>query len=630
MKKMDYWIPAVPGRKTSEVIQACQRFRSTDSTAPGTRGFTLFRLVTMIAFLGTFTITLWGYYHSSSSSTARDLPAHDQTISVHAVPSVRTEESSSGAGRKVSAHRATPDSGADGDKNAVHSSATGHQGYADTNRLGLTVGNQSGYPYEAIHAGINAPQAPATGSQDIDIEDATRTISGKVLDQSGQPIPGAAVSATVKRFFGTSREDNEAPRTGDPGTVYKYNFVSREDGSYAFTGLADGEYLLKAAYERYLPARITVRSGVRDVNLVMARPDFRYIQGVVTNQSGHALAGVKVLPNLPSARMSESNDAGLYEAELPLIEDAAPESLFVRFKLEGYRDRLVRIGENDWNDLNQARFDIAMQPVNDVAAVAGTIRSNSGSPVSGQTVTLHSTILGNRYTTVTDSTGSFLIENIDLGDDYGITVRPRGGYKDYSYQPLSIRADLMNLNILLEPLETTVLNGQMMDTQGNPIPGFTLQLRSVQAAGHVIEVKGDYQGHFRVNDAPLDSLLFETWSSPQFRISNVGPPGKYDLLPLILDWGNHEIHGRVQNSQGVPVCASQIQLTWIHTYNGIRSVATRKTVTDAAGNFRFSQVGPGQHTLSVDAPGFQSSRLTYETGMNGNNEVLIRLQGKLL
>ena len=150
------------------------------------------------------------------------------------------------------------------------------------------------------------------------------------------------------------------------------------------------------------------------------------------------------------------------------------------------------------------------------------------------------------------------------------------------------------------------------------------------AAGQVIEVRGDDQGHFRINNAPRDSLLFETWSFPQFRITNVRAPENYDLLPLILDWGNHELHGQVQNNLGEPVSSSQIHLTWSHTYNGIRSVSTRKTVADAAGNFRFSRVGPGQHTLSVDAPGFQPSRVSYETDMSGNNEVVIRLQSKLL
>ena len=146
----------------------------------------------------------------------------------------------------------------------------------------------------------------------------------------------------------------------------------------------------------------------------------------------------------------------------------------------------------------------------------------------------------------------------------------------------------------------------------------------------MIEVTGDAQGHFRVTNAPRDSLLFETWSSPRFRISNVAPPGNYDLLPLILDWGNHDIQGRVQTHLGEPVPASQVQLTWSQTYNGINSVATRQAVTDATGSFRFSQVGPGNHILSVDAPGFQSSQVNYDTSLSGNDELLIRLQNKLL
>jgi protocatechuate 3,4-dioxygenase beta subunit len=557
-------------------------------------------------------------------------PAPNATFTVSADPTVGAAAPFADGALEKPAHHTGTQSQTRHISQPAQLSVARHQDRSERASPVIMPGNAPATRYEAIHDRINAAAPSAAGSQDIDTGDGNSSISGKVLDQSGQPMSGVAVSASVRRFFGASGEDSETPQMESHANIYKYKTVSRDDGSFFFADLMDGEYQLKARHKPYLPASTTIRTGVKDVNLVLAKPHVRYVRGTITNQSGQTLTGVKVLPNLPSAGISESNDEGFFEAELPLLENTAPDSLFVRFTLEGYRDQLIRIVKDDWDDLNQASFDITMAPVNDVVAVAGIVRSTSGIPLPGETVTLHSGSLRNRYSAITDSSGSFLIQNIDLGDDYSITLRPRGIYKDYTYSPFPIRADVLNLDIQLEPLETTVLNGQLMDTNGEPIPGFTLQLRSAQATGHVIEVRSDYQGHFQVNNVPRDSLIFETWSSPQFRISNIKQPDNYDSLPVILDWGKHEIQGRVQNSRGEPVPASRVHLTWTHSYNGIRSVATRRTVTDATGHFRFSQVGPGEHMLSVDAPGFQTSRRTYETVTTENHEVLIRLQSKLL
>jgi hypothetical protein len=630
MKTTDSGTTTVVAGKAAQYSRASLTPRSSYRGPDATRGFALFWVVAIIAFFGTFTITLWGHYQRTVNPVEIVQAANSESLASYSDTAVLEDESSTTIEAVVTAHQPGLSSGAGKHERLADTTASAYQGNTSPADTGLIASGETGQRYEATYTMGNTSSPPTHRTDPIDIADPTRAISGRILDRSGNPLPGAAVTATAKRLFGNSRENPEDSAAGDPAPVYQYNSVSREDGSYAFTDLADGDYLVKATYGSYPPAQITVRTGVSDVNLVLSAPHLRYVQGTIQNTSGQPIAGVKVLPNLPAAKMIASDANGIYKTELPLSEQATPDSVFVRFRHADYRDQVIRITKGDWNSLNQARFDITMEPVNDVAAIAGTVRSTSGIPVSGETVALQSPGLRNRYTAVTDSSGTFLIQSVDLADDYSIAIRPRGIYKDYTYTPISIRSDLMNLDIALEPLDTAVLDGQMIDAQGRPIPGFRLQLRGAHAAAHVIEVTGDAQGHFRITNAPRDNLLFETWSFPQFQITNIKPPDKYDLLPLVLDWGDHEIRGQVQNSQGKAVSASQVQLTWAHTYNGIRSVATRKTITDSAGNFRFSQVGSGQHMLSIDSPGFESSRVSYDTGIGGSDEIVIRLQSKLL
>ena len=88
-------------------------------------------------------------------------------------------------------------------------------------------------------------------------------------------------------------------------------------------------------------------------------------------------------------------------------------------------------------------------------------------------------------------------------------------------------------------------------------------------------------------------------------------------MPVVLDWGDHEIRGLVLDRFGHPVPASRILLKWSHETDGISSVSTRRTAADAHGNFQFSQIGPGTHSLMVDADGFETVSLDHDASRQG-------------
>jgi hypothetical protein len=73
------------------------------------------------------------------------------------------------------------------------------------------------------------------------------------------------------------------------------------------------------------------------------------------------------------------------------------------------------------------------------------------------------------------------------------------------------------------------------------------------------------------------------------------------------------------------VPGSQVSLSWLHNVNGVSSSARRKTTADTKGYFLFTQLGPGLHTLNINAPGFRSARLDHDVGMPGE-EILVQLK----
>jgi len=66
-------------------------------------------------------------------------------------------------------------------------------------------------------------------------------------------------------------------------------------------------------------------------------------------------------------------------------------------------------------------------------------------------------------------------------------------------------------------------------------------------------------------------------------------------------------------------------VTSLRRDGGLWTHAIRKAITDEAGYFLFTQVGPGYHTIRSDVPGFNTTILDHDVGRD-NPEVIIRLK----
>jgi hypothetical protein len=262
-----------------------------------------------------------------------------------------------------------------------------------------------------------------------------------------------------------------------------------------------------------------------------------------------------------------------------------------------------------------------MEPINELATVTGSVTDINGSPIHGAGVQLYSANLMRSFRTVSDRAGFFSLYNVEIAPDYRLWVRTKDSYKDYIEAAIVVNPEGVHLSVILEPLDIGSLTGQMVDLFGNPLPQFSLWLRSSYIQQYML-VTSDQNGYFFVKELPAGEVSLGTRSSPYFTINGIRlSPGENKNVQLILDTGSYETRGQVIDSFGNPVPGAKVSLLWFHQGGDIRSRSSRETASDGNGYFLFTQLGPGIHSVTVTAPGYRNVR-----GDVDSDEVLIQLQ----
>ena len=159
----------------------------------------------------------------------------------------------------------------------------------------------------------------------------------------------------------------------------------------------------------------------------------------------------------------------------------------------------------------------------------------------------------------------------------------------------------------------------MVNVFGNAVGDFSLVLKTKETSYYNQKVIGDRAGNFEVRNAPAGELLLRTKSNPYYSIEGIRLAADAEQqVTVVLDWGYNEIWGQVVNADGYPVAVPNISLRWAHEQHGIRTTARRTTAADERGNFRFTQLGPGNHRLSINAAGYKPVSLNHDVAMQGS------------
>lgn len=435
------------------------------------------------------------------------------------------------------------------------------------------------------------------------------TISGRVLDRNGYPVAGAAIHGVCENLF--NADPTQASSSNEQSTRTDAN------GNYTIRGLDDGQYRLSAGDEAYAKAEMVVRAGVKHADFVLEREKKLHIYGVITGKSRRPLTGVQIIPNVSPAVAELSNNKGQYAVTIRLRESV--ENVQLRFEQQGYNPKIYTLDDTASKNPKGKQLNVNMLALNTNTAVYGILRSSAGEFIPGETIVLYSPSLRQRYEAISDGNGRFAATELAAAEDYLIAVRPVGPYQDYNQSNLRI-VEPMEYDVVLEPQSTGRLIGKLTDPKGNPLPNFALSMHSETATGRNQQVIGDEGGNFVLSDVPYGGLVFETYSQPYFRISNVQlQPDRDEIpIPLVIDWGNHVIQGKIIDNTGAPLAVPEVAISWLNESNGIRSTSLRRSASDANGNFQFSNLGSGRHMITVNAPGFQTTQLAHEVGSAGN------------
>jgi hypothetical protein len=329
------------------------------------------------------------------------------------------------------------------------------------------------------------------------------------------------------------------------------------------------------------------------------------VRGTVTNERGERVPGVRVAVRGAGAEPIVSDPSGGYALRL-VPEGAAT----LRFSAAGYADEIVAL-EPATLAGEQVELDVRLEDAPG-ATVSGTLATERGVPLAGETIQLRATASQATHSVLTGTDGRFSIPGVTPGPGYYLSVRPAAGYGDYQ-RALEVGPDGAFVPITLRELSTTRLSGRLVDVEGDPIAGLELTVVSGQALGRTLATATDDEGRFELADVPTGHLSFAAKPPESLVLGGVlVSPGSDAELLLRADWGEHALRGRVLGADGRPLGGAEVELSWSHAGEGSRGRSVRSAVTDASGAFEFGRLGAGIHRIDVRAAGHRELAVDYE------------------
>lgn len=472
---------------------------------------------------------------------------------------------------------------------------------------------------ETLRCKPNGPEARSNGRSQPDREQRTtihsQRIAGRILNAQGLGIERVTVVATSVRLFDDQPAD----------AIERVRRETETDsmGAYALEDLRAGDYMIQTSrLGGYRPAWASVRTGDRNADLVLVEEETIYVQGQVLSDDGYPVVGATVLPAVIGVASVATDGDGRYR--LPVALTPAANSFGLRFQSAGYLEEQITVQRAALGANDRASVDVTLRPVENWTAVSGTVSSAQGSRLAGRIVQLRPAGRQLAYTAVTDRRGDFLFDSVEGGIDYRLQVGGGSDHEDYQ-EEVHVSWQEAKFDITLKPYDFGEVSGKLVNLDGAPVPGFHLTLRNRASAEPHALVSSDPHGNFVIPRAPAGELVFTSQSTPSMLVRGIRlDPDEALHVPVVVDWGEHEIRGLILDRRGNPVPASRIILKWSHREAGISSVATRRTAADAQGNFMFSQLGPGPHTLEITAPGHRLVTVAHDASRQGY-ELTVRL-----
>jgi protocatechuate 3,4-dioxygenase beta subunit len=306
---------------------------------------------------------------------------------------------------------------------------------------------------------------------------ALRSISGQVVDDAGQPVPGARVHAVSRR------------------TALPDEAVTGGDGVFTLDGLGEGPFYMVASAEGFQPTvEPQVEAGPQPVRLRLTPT--RTLEVRVVRDGTPVAATVRLKADHLSRELRTKGEparfTGLYPDEVVVTAESG--SL-------GSAPRIVSLEE---------RVTLVTVELEEAGKLLVTVVDDTGQPVPQPEVTLR-TPTGEVIRREKAGTGA-LVELGPLGvGDYLVHAHAEG-FRDVEI-PARVKAG--ETPIELEMTRATLISGQVIDEYGRPAPNVSVL---VQPIGD--NVIADADGRFT---------------------AQVPTPGLYELHAHHSEWGGGKV-----------------------------------------------------------------------------------------
>jgi protocatechuate 3,4-dioxygenase beta subunit len=437
------------------------------------------------------------------------------------------------------------------------------------------------------------------------------------MDVDGMGIPGATITLSATRIY------DEGPVADNFGVGLNPVTTTDSSGFYAFPGLPQGDFEVRvAAQETYGPARITVRSGVRNADIVMASRETKVVEGEVRGPDGEPLEGVIVAPVLVGVPGTRTDAQGEYSLSLSLKPGTA--AVTFRFQFPGFVERQAAVDLVGSGSMPRT-LDVELQPADYWTNVSGTVSDGRGEPLANKVVSLRQLDSRRVHRVKTDERGRYTFDAVQAPLSYVLDVSGAPDHKDFRKR-VEVTTEDAELDIVVEPFEFGRVSGRLVNADGEAISNFSLVLKHVDSSSASAVVRSDPEGNFEIPRAPAGDLVVSSQSSPSIFVQGLRLEEGDELqLPLVLDWGAHELQGIVVDHNNLPVPAARVVLSWSHVEDGVTTITTRRSATDAQGGFHFTDLGPGPHSIQVDSPGRRPVIVAHDVSRQGYS-VMVNLR----
>jgi protocatechuate 3,4-dioxygenase beta subunit len=388
------------------------------------------------------------------------------------------------------------------------------------------------------------------------------------------------------------------------------------DGKLTLAGVPRGRHVITASRDGFAPARTALfedrGSGTRQLTFQL-EPGIA-VFGQVVNSAGAAIAGALVRALVPSALSVESAFAGE-----PVRTDASGQ-----YRIRALPPGTFRLTAEhpEWSpgsseELRLERGSRERGPIQIVvqegARLNGQVVLASGSPAAGALVGVRSAgtaaLVGLRRSTQTDEQGLFSFRGLPPAEVW-VDARAEGAVAE----PVSVdlRRGSESVSLLLE--SAGVIRGVVLSSAGEPLPGAQVAAipedgerragladsRVGQYAADVSDELGQFQlsgllpGKYRLRTSTTHAVETpDFWMGPSV-LAETG-----DLAVRLVVSSMARLHARVELADGKEPDVLFATL----------SLAPPVTLQHTQGRLVLEDVPPGNHVVSVSAPGYLAREL---------------------